>query len=71
MARCEDYPCCGHTDGDPCPERDKNGRIVPRCCYCDKKLTRNARSSICASCQKRQARAEREGYGDHDSDYGW
>lgn len=19
MARCEDFPCCGHTDGDPCP----------------------------------------------------
>jgi hypothetical protein len=18
MARCEDYPCCGHTDGLPC-----------------------------------------------------
>lgn len=18
---CEDYPCCGHTDGDPCPGR--------------------------------------------------
>lgn len=22
MARCEDYPCCGHTDGLPC---DWNG----------------------------------------------
>lgn len=19
--RCEDYPCCGHTDHDPCPVR--------------------------------------------------
>lgn len=18
---CEDYPCCGHTDKDPCPDR--------------------------------------------------
>jgi hypothetical protein len=18
--RCEDFPCCGHTDGDPCPQ---------------------------------------------------
>ena len=21
MARCEDYPCCGHTDEDPCDWR--------------------------------------------------
>lgn len=21
MARCEDYPCCGHTDGLPCDYR--------------------------------------------------
>lgn len=28
---CEDYPCCGHTDQDPCPGR---GAItVPW--YCD------------------------------------
>lgn len=20
---CEDYPCCGHTDKDPCPGRGK------------------------------------------------
>lgn len=19
---CEDYPACGHTDADPCPDRD-------------------------------------------------
>jgi hypothetical protein len=27
MPRCEDYPCCGHTDADPCDEQwyDKPG----------------------------------------------
>lgn len=20
--RCEDYPCCGHTNGDPCDPRE-------------------------------------------------
>lgn len=53
MARCEDYPCCGHTPGDPCPERDRNGNIVPRCVECNRKLARGARSSICAGCQRR------------------
>lgn len=29
--RCEDYPCCGHTDHDPCP-----GQFVPdEPWYCD------------------------------------
>ena len=69
MARCEDYPCCGHTSEDPCPERNAKGEIVPRCCFCDKKLPKGARSSICAGCQRRQAMSEHEGYGDHDSDY--
>jgi len=22
MVRCEDYPCCGHTDEDPCGPAD-------------------------------------------------
>lgn len=50
MPRCEDYPCCGHTPGDPCPDRDRQGRIVPRCCECGKRLPRNASSSICRRC---------------------
>jgi len=61
MARCEDFPCCGHTPGDPCPERDARGRIVARCVFCDGRLPRAARSSICAACQRRMARAEAEG----------
>lgn len=54
MARCEDFPCCGHTAGDPCPDRDSAGRIVPRCVFCNKKLPRAARSSICSKCQRRE-----------------
>lgn len=53
MARCEDYPCCGHTPSDPCPEQDSKGRYIMRCVDCNKRLPRNARSSICAKCQRR------------------
>lgn len=53
--RCEDYPACGHTPGDPCPEVDRNGNVVPRCVECGARLNRGARSSICASCQRRMA----------------
>lgn len=31
MAYCEDYPCCGHTDLDPCPGR----AVVSEAWYCD------------------------------------
>ncbi len=66
MARCEDYPCCGHTSDDPCPDRDADGRIIPRCCECGKRLPRRATSSICATCQGKMAK--RAEYGD-DWDY--
>lgn len=45
MARCEDYPCCGHEAGD-CP--DASGRM--RCVECGKRLPKNASSSICPKC---------------------
>lgn len=31
MGHCEDYPCCGHTDGDPCPGRG----TITEPWYCD------------------------------------
>ena len=62
MARCEDFPCCGHTSGDPCPDRDRDGNVVPRCCICDSKLKKGAHSSICAGCQRTESRREDEGY---------
>jgi hypothetical protein len=58
--RCEDYPCCGHTDGDPCPDRDASGQIVARCCFCNRRLPRGARSSICLPCQRKARRYESE-----------
>lgn len=31
MTYCEDYPCCGHTDQDPCPGRS----VISEPWYCD------------------------------------
>jgi len=56
MARCEDYPCCGHEAGD-CP--DSSGRMT--CVECGKRLAKNATSSICAKCLKRMARRSWDG----------
>lgn len=64
MARCEDYPCCGHGpqgDGGSCP--DKSGRFG--CVECGKKMPKTASSSICATCQRRLSR-QHEDYGDFD-----
>jgi hypothetical protein len=66
MPRCEDYPCCGHESGD-CPRIDANGNERWRCVGgCGKELPRNARSSICVSCQRRMARREDDGDYDYD-----
>lgn len=73
MARCEDYPCCGHGppphgDGGGCP--DSEGRF--RCVLCGRKMPRNASSSICgtAACNRaeraRQAREEQGFFDDYD-----
>lgn len=67
--RCEDYPCCGHTPGDPCPDRDRDGNIIARCVDCGKRLARNARSSICAGCQRRMYRRMDDLDHDHSMDY--
>lgn len=45
MARCEDYPCCGHEPGD-CP--DSSGRM--KCVECGKRLKKDSTSSICPPC---------------------
>ena len=66
MAKCEDYPCCGHGpagDGGACP--DKSGRFP--CVECGARLPKSATSSICGKCQKRMAR--RDLNGDLDYDY--
>ena len=65
MARCEDFPCCGHEAGD-CPTRDSKGRERWTCVECGKRLPLKATSSICARCTRR---LERRGWDDLDHDY--
>ena len=61
MARCEDYPCCGHEPGD-CPDSD--GRYT--CVGCGKRLPRSAPSSYCTTCQRRKVwRQSEEGQEEH------
>jgi hypothetical protein len=61
MAKCEDYPCCGHEVGD-CP--DSSGRM--KCVKCGKRLSKNAASSICATCIRKMNRRMSSGGDDHD-----
>ena len=53
MARCEDFPCCGHQDPDGtswCPDED--GRFD--CVLCYSKLPKGETSSICQGCMNRR-----------------
>ena len=68
MARCEDYPCCGHGpppmgDSGGCP--DERGRFA--CVECGRRMSPGASSSICQSC--REARAYRYEDLDEASEY--
>jgi hypothetical protein len=49
MARCEDYPCCGHEMGC-CPNYDSAGRQLDMVCTCGARLPVTNRSSLCDSC---------------------
>jgi hypothetical protein len=62
--RCEDFPCCGHEQGD-CP--DSQGRFT--CVECDKRLSKKATSSICGKCLDKMARSEREYQGYYEEEY--
>lgn len=65
MARCEDYPCCGHEDGG-CPNADGSFN----CAQCGGKLPKDSPSAICRKCHRRnQRRMDGDGYepgGDFD-----
>ena len=65
MARCEDYPCCGHEPGD-CPTIDSKGRARYRCVECGKTLSTRATSSICAKCQRQMSSYDYMDRLDHD-----
>ncbi len=49
MARCEDFPCCGHENGC-CPDYDKGGNQLNMRCICGAILPLSSRHSICESC---------------------
>ncbi|KKL54031.1 hypothetical protein LCGC14_2269500 [marine sediment metagenome] len=56
MARCEDFPCCGHGptpigDGGGCP--DERGRF--RCVECGQRMPSGASSAICQRCREERA----------------
>lgn len=53
MARCEDFPCCGHEPGC-CPDYDEAGRQLNMVCVCvcGAKLPVDARFSICDGCMR-------------------
>lgn len=52
MAKCEDYPCCGHVgDEGPCPDFDEEtGEQLNMKCVCGAVLPIHSRSSLCRSC---------------------
>ena len=52
MARCEDFPCCGHELGC-CPDYDaETGEQLNMVCVCGAKLPIDNPSSICDGCMK-------------------
>jgi hypothetical protein len=70
MARCEDFPCCGHEAGC-CPDYE-NGRQINMVCVCGAKLPINNRYSICDSCLNQSeyddpADRNEEDYSDDDA----
>ncbi len=67
MARCEDFPCCGHEAGC-CPNYDESGRQTDMVCTCGARLPIGNRYSICDSCL---AAGDEDGadYDDREPDY--
>lgn len=52
MARCEDFPCCGHELGC-CPDFDEAGRQLNMKCVCGATVPLTSRYSICEGCMSR------------------
>jgi hypothetical protein len=50
MARCEDFPCCGHEMG-LCPDYDPiTGEQLNMKCVCGATVPLTSRYSLCAGC---------------------
>ena len=69
MARCEDFPCCGHELGC-CPDYDESGRQTNMICVCGAVLPVNAPYSICRWCMNSSSEGgyEPRGKGDEYDD---
>lgn len=63
MARCEDYPCCGH-EPNGCPNRDGSFN----CASCGKKLPKDSTSAVCTRCHARWR--QEDDFGDYESESG-
>lgn len=67
MARCEDFPCCGHEAGC-CPDFDaKTGQQLNMVCICGKKLPIDHPVSICDSCLRRGETEDEENFFGYDN----
>ena len=51
MARCEDYPACGHEAGC-CPDFDESGKQLNMKCVCGATVPLESRVSLCPECLK-------------------
>ena len=60
MARCEDFPCCGHEDGC-CPDYDEEtGQQLNMKCTCGATVPIDSKYSICSGCIQRMMREDGE-----------
>jgi len=67
MARCEDFPCCGHEQGC-CPDFDDTGKQLNMRCTCGAVVPLHSRSSICTPCMQRMMADDGEMPGDDGFD---
>lgn len=67
MARCEDFPCCGHESGC-CPDYDESGRQTTMVCTCGARLPATNRFSICDSCLDVGSEDDWDGHEPDDDD---
>ena len=66
MARCEEYPACGHVGEDgPCPDFDpETGEQLNMRCVCGAAVPITSRSSLCKSCLR-----DPDGFDDEEDPY--
>jgi hypothetical protein len=65
MARCEDFPCCGHERGC-CPNYDGAGNQLDMVCVCGARLPVTSQFSVCETCLMRSMDYDEAGVDDYD-----